>query len=238
MIEPGYGAAFVAGFLSFVAPCTLVLVPIFVAYLAGITLGSPEELGQRKYRATVFLNTLSFVLGFTTVFVLLGASLGAISGTLSDSQIWLARGGGAIIITFGLVSLGLLKVPFLMQERRLALIPGRNIKYVGSFVVGSTMGIGWIPCVGPILGSILVLSGTSGSVTQGSLLLLAYSLGMMVPFLGFGLFAGWGTRFIRQHGHFFQYSGYAAGTLLVVLGIIVFTDNLSELTARFGFVTV
>ena len=235
--EVGYLAAFVAGFLSFVAPCTLILVPIFVAYLAGITLNNAEDLGQKKYRLPVFLNTVSFVLGFTLVFVLLGASLGAISDTISESGGWLARVGGTVIIIFGLISLGLLKVPFLMQERGLSVIPGRDIKYVGSFVVGATMGVGWIPCVGPILGSILVLAGTGGSVVQGSLLLLAYSLGMMIPFLAFGLFAGWGTRIIRQHGHFFKYSGYAAGTLLIALGIVVFTDNLREITSQFGFLS-
>ena len=235
--ELGYLAAFGAGFLSFVAPCTLVLVPIFLAYLAGITLNSGEDLGEGKYRMPVFLNTVSFVLGFTLVFVLLGASLGAASGTLSESGAWLTRVGGTVIIVFGLISMGLLRVPFLMQERTLAIIPGRNIKYVGSFVVGSTMGVGWIPCVGPILGSILVLAGTSGSVAQGSLLLLAYSIGMMVPFLLFGVFAGWGTRLIRQHGHLFRYSGYAAGAMLIVLGVIVFTDNLQEITGHFGFLS-
>ena len=233
--EIGFLAAFVAGFLSFVAPCTLVLVPIFVAYLAGITLNSTEELGQRKHRLVVFLNTVAFVMGFTLVFVLLGASLGAVSDQVSESGLWLARVGGLVIITFGLISMGLLKIPFLMQERTLAMIPGRNVKYLGSFVVGSTMGVGWVPCVGPLLGSILVLAGTTGSVAQGSLLLFFYSTGMMIPFLAFGLFAGWGTRFIRQHGQAFRYSGIAAGALLIVLGIIVFTDNLREITGSFGF---
>lgn len=235
--EIGILTAFVAGFLSFVAPCTLVLVPIFVAYLAGITISNTDELGQAQHRWPVFLNTVSFVMGFTLIFVLLGASLGAISDQLSDSGVWLARGGGTVIIVFGLVSMGLLKIPFLMQERTFVKFPGRNIKYVGSFVVGSTMGVGWIPCVGPILGSIFVLAGTGGSVAQGSLLLLSYSLGMMLPFLAFGLFAGWGTRFIREHGHLFRYSGYAAGAMLIVLGIIVFTDNLQDITARFGFLS-
>jgi cytochrome c-type biogenesis protein len=183
----------------------------------------------------VFLNTVAFVMGFTLVFVLLGASLGAVSDQVSESGLWLARVGGLVIITFGLISMGLLKIPFLMQERTLAMIPGRNVKYLGSFVVGSTMGVGWVPCVGPLLGSILVLAGTTGSVAQGSLLLFFYSTGMMIPFLAFGLFAGWGTRFIRQHGQAFRYSGIAAGALLIVLGIIVFTDNLREITGSFGF---
>ena len=235
--ELGLLAAFVAGFLSFVAPCTLILVPIFVSYLAGITISNAEDVGQAKYRMSVFLNTVSFVLGFTAVFVLLGASLGALSDTVSKSDLWLARVGGTVIIVFGLVSMGLLKVPLLMQERSLKVIPGRNVKYVGSFIVGSTLGIGWVPCVGPILGSILVLAGTSGSVGGGSLLLLAYSLGMMIPFLAFGLFAGWGTRLIRSHGHIFRYSGYAAGALLIVLGVIVFTEKLKDITGYFGFLT-
>ena len=235
--EVGYAAAFAAGFLSFVAPCTLVLVPIFVSYLAGTTLNTTAELGESRYRLPVFLNTVAFVIGFTVIFVLLGASFGAVSGKISDSNLWLARVGGTIIILFGLVSMGLLKVPFLAQERTLSRLPGHNIKYLGSFVVGATMGVSWVPCVGPILGSILVLAGTSGSIADGSLLLLAYSIGMMLPFLAFGIFAGWGTQLIRNYGHVFRYSGYAAGLMLIVLGIIVFTDNLREITGQLGFLS-
>ena len=233
--EVTLAAAFAGGFLSFAAPCTLVLVPIFVAYMAGITLTTQGEIGERQYRLTVFLNTVSFVLGFTAVFVLIGASLGVLSEATGASGPWLARIGGAVIIVFGLMSLGLLKVPVLLQERKLSSVPGTNIRYVGSFVVGSTMGLAWVPCVGPILGSILVLAGTSGSATQGAVLLLAYSTGMMIPFLLFGLFAGQGTALIRKYGHLVRYSGYASGALLIALGIVVFTDNLRELTAYFGF---
>lgn len=228
----GLLAAFAGGFLSFVSPCTLALVPIFIAYLTGVSTSQRDGEDRKPGRLTLFFNTISFILGFTAVFVLLGASVGLVSSGLSGSQSWLARIGGVLIITFGLVSLGLLKIPALLRTHAITgRLPAQNVRYLGSFVVGSTIGIAWTPCVGPILGSILVLAGTTGSVTGGTLLLLAFSLGHMLPFLMLGFFAEGAMTFFRSQRRLFQYASQVAGVMLIGLGIIVFTGRLRELTS-------
>jgi cytochrome c-type biogenesis protein len=233
-------ASFAAGFLSFVSPCTLALVPIFLTYLAGVSAGTAAPSASPgaaaapagPHRLALFLNTICFVLGFTVVFVLLGAAVGALTSQLAGSQVWLARIGGALMITFGLVSLGLLKLPALQQARGInGVLPGQNVRYLGSFIVGSTIAVGWSPCVGPILGGILALAGSSGSTLRAVSLLLAYSLGMMVPFLGMGLFSQGALGFIRSKRRLFTYTSQAAGVLLIGLGIIIFTDRLRQITS-------
>ena len=233
-------ASFAAGFLSFVSPCTLALVPIFLTYLAGVSGGAgpasasgnlPVDGAAKPHRLTLFLNTICFILGFTLVFVLLGAAVGALTSSLAGSQVWLARIGGVLMITFGLVSLGLLKFPALQRARGInGILPGQNVRYLGSFIVGSTIAVGWSPCVGPILGGILALAGASGSALRATTLLLAYSVGMMLPFLGMGLFSQGALGFIKTRRRLFQHTSRAAGVLLIALGIIIFTDRLRQLT--------
>ena len=236
--DVGLLAAFAAGFLSFVSPCHLALVPIFIAYLTGVSASQREGSDRKVGRLPLVLNTISFILGFTAVFVLLGASVGFISYGLSNSQIWLARVGGVLIITFGLVSLGLLKVPAFLRSYTISgKLPAQNVRYLGSFIVGSTIGIGWTPCVGPILGSILVLAGTTGSVAHGMALLLAFSIGMMIPFLVIGFFAEGAMNFVRSQRRLFHYASQIAGVMLIGLGIVVFTDRLREISS-FLFISV
>ena len=229
-------AAFGAGLLSFAAPCTLALVPAFLVYLAGFTLSNSPDVSPRKIRIATILNTLTFVLGFTAVFVILGSSLGTLSGLVGSGTPWLFRVGGLLVIGFGLATLGIIKVPLMERGFVVRTDFARNMRYLGSFLVGATFAVGWVPCVGPILGGILVLAGTSGSAEQGAGLLFAYSMGMMLPFLGAGVFAGWTTALMRRHGRVLQYANYAGGVLLVAVGIIVFT-NLMPVLARHAPVT-
>ncbi len=234
-------ASFAAGFLSFVSPCTLALVPIFLTYLAGVSGGAapattpgsiPAAAPAKPHRLVLFSNTGCFVLGFTLVFVLLGAAVGAVTSGLAGAQMWLARIGGGLMITFGLVSLGLLKLPALQRARGInGILPGQNVRYLGSFIVGSTLAVGWSPCVGPILGGILALAGASGSTLRAASLLLAYSLGMMVPFLGMGLFSQGALGFVRSKRRLFLYTSQVSGVLLIGLGIVIFTDRLRQITA-------
>lgn len=224
-------AAFGAGVISFAAPCTLALVPAFLAYLAGFTLSGSPDASPRKIRSATVLNTLTFVLGFTTVFVALGSSLGTLSSLVGSGTPWMFRVGGVLVIMFGLATLGLIKVPLMERGFVIKTDFARNLRYLGSFLVGATFAVGWVPCVGPILGGILVLAGTSGSAEQGAILLLTYSLGLMVPFLGAGIFAGWTTALMRRHGRLLQYTNYAGGVLLVGLGIVVFTNLLPVLAS-------
>ncbi|MSQ07201.1 MAG: hypothetical protein EXR54_03805 [Dehalococcoidia bacterium] len=239
-------ASFAAGFLSFVSPCTLALVPIFLTYLAGLSGGStasvasvasatgnaPAVVQAKPHRLALFFNTICFVLGFTVVFVLLGAAVGALTSGLEGSQMWLSRIGGVLMITFGLVSLGALKLPALQRARGInGILPGQNVRYVGSFIVGSTLAVGWSPCVGPILGGILALAGASGSTLRAATLLLAFSFGMMVPFLAMGLFSQGALGFVRSKRRLFQYTSQVSGVLLIALGIVIFTDRLRQITS-------
>lgn len=224
-------AAFGAGLLSFVTPCCLALVPGYVSYVAGFSLAQADGPSAGRVRVAAVANTLTFALGFMSVFVLLGASLGALSQSLASFGAWLNRVSGIFIIALGLVTLGLLKVPFMERGFGVRFSPGVNLRYLGSFLVGATFAVGWTPCVGPILGAILILAGTSGSVEQGSLFLTSYSLGLMVPFVAAGVMTGWTSWLLRRHGHWLSYANRIAGVLLIALGIALFTGILPVLSS-------
>jgi cytochrome c-type biogenesis protein len=223
------GAAFVAGIVSFLAPCTLALVPAYVLSLASFTMSDRSRATPWQLRRASILNTLTFALGFSTVFVALGGSLGVLSATFEGQAIWLNRVGGALVIAFGLVSLGLFKVSILERGLSFDTEWAKGLRYLGSLVVGGAFAVGWVPCVGPILAAILALAGTTGSAASGALLLFAYSLGLMLPFVGAGVFSGWTTSLIRRHGRVLTVMNYAGGAGLVVLGILVYTDLISAL---------
>ena len=223
--------AFGAGVASFLAPCTLALVPAFLVYLTGFTLSDQGQASHARLRIESTLNSITFVLGFTSIFVILGSSLGALSEAVGTNSPWLNRVGGILVIGFGLAALGLIKAPILERGFTIRTDFLRNLRYFGSFLVGATFAVGWVPCVGPILGGILVLAGTSGSAEQGAVLLFAYSLGIMLPFLGAGLFTGWTSALLRHHGRWLQYANFVGGVLLIALGIAVFTNLLPELAS-------
>ena len=223
------GAAFVAGVVSFLAPCTLALVPAYVLSLASFTMSDRSQATPWQARRASILNTMTFAIGFSTVFVAVGGSLGVLSATLQGHAICLNRVGGALVIAFGLISLGLFKVGILERGLSFDTRWAKGLRYFGSFLVGGAFAVGWIPCIGPILGAILVLAGTTGSATSGAVLLFAYSLGLMLPFIGAGVFSGWTTSLMRRHGRVLAAMNYAGGAGLVALGIVVYTDLISAL---------
>jgi cytochrome c-type biogenesis protein len=222
-VEVSVAVAFTAGLLSFLSPCVLPLIPSYVGFLTGM---SVEEIERR--RGTAFLHGLWFVGGFTLVFVLLGASASAVGGLLRDQQVWLGRIGGGLVILFGLYLLGVLRPAFLMRERRIDLAR-KPLGYFGSGVVGFTFGAAWTPCVGPILGAILTLAATREGVGSGVGLLVAYALGLAVPFLITALaldrFLGWFQRFRP----YLVWVDRTAGALLIVLGLLLVTDRFTLL---------
>lgn len=234
MVETQVGliAAFAGGLVSFFAPCAAVLVPAFLLHLAGVEAVNPAAAGH--YRRPVLLHTLAFVLGFYVVFVLLGASLGLLSQMVQGHQVWLARVGGAVIILFGFFQLGLLRFSPLERERAFRIAPGR-FKYFGSAVVGSAFAIAWSPCVGPILGAILVLAGVSASAGQGAVLLSFYSAGLMLPFVLTGIFIGWASTFLTKVDRYLPLVQRVTGALLIALGIIVFTGRFTQLVGYLFF---
>jgi cytochrome c-type biogenesis protein len=219
----GLAVAFVAGVLSFLSPCVLPLVPSYVSFITGLSL---EELGERRWAA--FTHALLFVSGFTLIFLLLGASATQVGRFLNYNQVWLERVGGLLIIFFGLYLLGVIRWGSLARERRVHL-QDKPVGYLGSVLVGIAFGAGWTPCIGPILGSILMYTGVQSTLGQGLLLLLAYSLGLAVPFL---LAAVAVEKFIDWFKKFRAYiplTTKIAGGILVFVGILLVTGYFTLL---------
>jgi cytochrome c-type biogenesis protein len=219
----GFVVAFAAGVLSFLSPCVLPLVPSYVGFLTGMTL--PEVTGRRRVALT---HALLFVSGFSLVFILLGASATALGRALNYYQVWLQRLGGALIILFGLLCLGVFNPRLLSQERRVRL-ERKPVGYLGSVLVGMAFAAGWTPCIGPVLGTILGLAATSADVSRGMLLLAVYSAGLALPFLVAAVavdsFLDWFQRFRR----FLPWVMRISGVMLVFVGILLMTGEFTRL---------
>ena len=223
MAETTLVIAFIAGLVSFLSPCVLQLIPGFLSYLSGISTSEAQK--SSKARAIVFLNTVFFVLGFTIVFSILGVLINSIFADAAFGiRTWLGRIGGIIIIVFGLVLMKVLKLPFLEKEHKFKVKKFR-ISYVTSFMFGLAFAAGWTPCVGVILASILTLAALSAK--NAFYLLISYSLGLTLPFLITGLFVSRAQGFINRHEKVLSYINIVFGILLVILGIMVFTNTLS-----------
>lgn len=220
MVEPTIIVSFIAGIISFVSPCVLPLIPGFLAYLSG------TSTGQQGARLKVFLNSVAFVLGFSFVFALLGVLLNTVLERVSyNVQTWLSRIGGIVIILFGLYILGLIKISFLEREHKFAVRKKFSVTYVTSFVFGSAFAVGWTPCVSAILGSVFALAVTKPGL--GFVLLMSYALGLGVPFLLVGLFTTQAVKLINKSATLLKYFNIAVGILLLILGILVFTNKLN-----------
>ncbi len=175
----------------------------------------------------IFVNSVFFVLGFSIIFSLVGVLLQSVLSSVSfEVQQWLGRIGGTIIILFGIYLLGLLKIPFLEREHKLLVKRKFKSSYATSFVFGSAFAVGWTPCVGAILGAVLTLAITQP--TSAFFLLLAYSLGLGIPFLLVGLFTNQAQRFITKAGNWLRYANYVFGVVLIAIGVLVFTNQLGK----------
>ena len=227
MVEPTIVVAFVAGIISFVSPCVLPLIPGFLAYLSG------TSAGQQGARLKMFFNSVAFVLGFSVVFAMLGVLLNTILERVSyNVQTWLSRIGGVIIILFALYILGLIKINFLEREHKLKVKKKFSITYITSFVFGSAFAVGWTPCVSAILGSVFALVVTKPGL--GFVLLLSYALGLGIPFLLVGLFTTQATNLINRSATVLKYFNIVVGILLLILGILVFTNKLNVVANFFA----
>ncbi len=224
MREPlGVVVAFSAGLFSFLSPCVLPLLPSYLSFVTGMSVSDLTADLTVAARWRVMLHAVAFVVGFSVVFVALGASFSAAGAFLVDHRDWIRRIGGLLIIGFGLHIAGLLRVGFLGRTQQLQL-RDKPAGYVGSFIVGMTFAIGWTPCVGPILGAILSLAGTAETVQRGIGLLVAYSAGLGVPFLLSALALGAFLKFFKRYRPFIPIVERAAGVVLVVVGVLVFTN--------------
>lgn len=221
-MEFSIAVAFFAGLVSFLSPCVFPLIPAFLAYLAGVSFA---EVSQK--RKIVFLSSVFFVLGFSLIFSVVGVLLNTILEAIGyDVQYWLAKIGGGIIILFGIYLLGILEIPFLEREYKFVAQKKFNSPYLTSFVFGSAFAAGWTPCVGVVLGGILGLAATApGSAFS---LLFSYSVGLGLPFLLVGTFAAKADVFLNRYAFILGYARKVFGVVLMVLGVLSFTQNLSR----------
>jgi cytochrome c-type biogenesis protein len=219
----GLTIAFGAGLLSFLSPCVLPLIPSYVTFITGLSLEDVQ-----KSRRAALIHSLLFVLGFTLIFLALGATATALGQLLSYQRVWITRVGGVLIIVFGLYMLGVFNVALFSQERRVH-IANKPVGYLGTLLVGIAFGAGWTPCIGPILGSILTYAASSADVSRGMWLLLAYSLGLAVPFLLSAVaverFLDFFSRMKRQMGWITRTSG----VLMIAIGVLMVTNYFTLL---------
>lgn len=238
------GAAFAAGILSVLSPCVLPLMPAYLSLISGL---SVEEIQDGRsvdnVRRRVIAGCVGFVLGFSTIFIALGASATVLGQILRRFQVdvfghslGIAQLAGVVIVVMGLHIAGLAPIRMLYRERRVHVKP-RRMSFVGTYLVGAAFAFGWTPCVGPILGGILTIAGSRDTVAQGIGLLTVYSAGLAVPFL----LAGWSIEFFfgafSRLKHHFRKLELVSGGLLVGVGLLVMTDQLSRLNSYFGFMT-
>lgn len=219
-------SSFTAGVLSFLSPCTLPLIPVYLAQMAGVTARSLRE--QKRF--TLFFSALLFVLGFTLVFVGLGATASTLGSFFFHHQEFLLKVSGTLVILFGLFLLGILPLPPLQRGFGLAL--PQLSGYLGSFAVGFAFALGWTPCIGPVLGSILLLASTRESVGEGMFLLFLYSMGLGVPFLLASLFFSAFTRVYERWKSYLPWVERVSGALLILLGILLLTHRYSAWVSR------
>jgi len=222
--------AFFAGVLGFFSPCVVPLIPGYLSFVSGVSLLEVEAAERRRHVWRVIGATLLFVLGFAIVFTGLGASASLAGAFILGNRELLGRLGGAVVILFGLVMLGVIRVPGLSRERRIG-FARRPAGLVGIVFVGMAFGFAWTPCVGPVLGAILTLAATTARAADGALLLFAYSLGLGLPFLAAAalLTTAFGAlRAIGRHAHAIEVTG---GAFLVVMGAALLFDWIYRLNA-------
>ena len=220
----GYAVSFGAGILSFLSPCVLPLIPSYVTFVTGLSL---EDVQKSKHIALV--HALLFVLGFTIVFLAMGATATALGRMLGYNREWVGRIGGVIVIALGLYLLGAFNFALLARERRVH-VATKPLGYLGSVVVGMAFAAGWTPCIGPILGAVLTYTASSAELGRGLGLLLAYSLGLAVPFILAALLMDRFVGVISRYRSAMLWSSRIAGGVLVVVGAMMATNTLRVLT--------
>ncbi|MDD5009379.1 MAG: cytochrome c biogenesis protein CcdA [Syntrophorhabdaceae bacterium] len=225
--------AFSAGFLSFFSPCILPLVPSYLIFISGITFDNYNELKAKKYRKVVLIHSVAFILGFSFVFVSLGISSSILGNFLTDYQEYIIKVGGIFLIAMGLFYLNILRIPFLNQEKLIRL-EKKPIGLFGSFVIGATFSLGWTPCVGPALSSILIVASTTKKISEGIYLLGLYSLGLAIPFILSALLFDKLFDFLKRYGFVMRYSTKIMGVLLLVMGVLLATSYYTTLTLKLG----
>lgn len=222
-------AAFVAGLVSFLSPCVFPLVPGYLSYMAGTTAREAREArAESGARWRVTAHALFFVLGFALIFIVLGAAASTLGALLRSHQLLLKRGSGVLLILFGVTLTGLMPLPFLQQERRVH-VKQSEPALLHSALIGMAFSAGWSPCIGTMLGSILLLAGVGSTLAQGVLFLLVYALGLGMPFLLVGLLIDRAGPFMRRVNRYTGPISIAGGAVLALTGLLVLSGRLDQL---------
>jgi len=234
MLDISAGAAFLAGLISFITPCVLPVVPPYLAYIAGVSFAelkgdADDENGQRRVHRRVFLCALLFVLGFTTVFVMLGATASFLGQAIAQYFDILSKLAGFAILILGVHYFGLVRIPLLHREARLEVKSGSSL--FSAYLIGLAFAFGWTPCVGPVLASVLFLAGNEATALQGASLLLAYSAGMGLPFLFAAMFA---SRFLGISSRIKQHMGIVEK----FIGVVLMATGLLLLSGKFAVIGI
>ena len=227
-------SAFIAGLISFISPCVLPLVPAYISFISGVSLEKLRAGDKGAVRQNVILTSLLFIAGFSTIFILLGASATYAGQFLLRNKILFNRIAGVIIILFGLHVAGLFQIRFLNYEKRFN-FNRKPVGILGTYLVGLAFAAGWTPCIGPILAAILVVASNQESSAQGMILLTSYSLGLAIPFFLTALAINVFFNFFNWVKRHYRAIEYISGALLVILGFLVMTNQLSRLAKYFNY---
>ncbi|PJE64072.1 MAG: cytochrome C biogenesis protein [Candidatus Ryanbacteria bacterium CG10_big_fil_rev_8_21_14_0_10_43_42] len=231
-------SSFVAGLLTFLAPCTLPLVPAYLGFISGVDQKDLQNQNHdiaRAARRKIFLNGIFFILGFSIVFIVFGTLAGLLGQTLVPYRIWLARIGGAFVILFGLFMLGIFKLALFQTEKHIPIPSWLELgKPSSSLIIGGAFAFGWTPCVGPILGSILFLASVSATAVTGALLLTVFSFGLAIPFIILAAGYAKASAYIANYTRYLGAVSIVGGIFLVLLGILLVTDQFG-LTIQYGY---
>ncbi len=230
-------AAFSAGLLSFVSPCVLPLVPSYISYITGLSVEQLTDASEReKFKKAIIVNSLLFIAGFSSVFIAFGASASFLGQILITHQDTIRRVGGALIIVFGLYLLGILNLNFLKMEHRYQ-FRNRPAGYLGSFLIGVAFAAGWTPCVGPVLGSILLYASTTDSLLNGVVLLTCYSLGLGLPLFLTALGVDRFLAYFKKARAYLWGVSTVSGVMLILVGVMIYANSLTMVTSfleRYG----
>ena len=226
-VSIGLVAAFMAGIFSFLSPCVLPLVPSYLALVTGMSL---EDLQEGVNRKATFIHSLLFVLGFSAIFIILGASASFLGQFFKQYELWIARIGGVIIIILGLHLSGVFKLAPLMREKRIH-VSDTPAGYLGTIGVGMAFAAGWTPCLGPVLGAILTYGMSTDTMWAGVGLLTAYSAGLAIPFLVASLALDAFLQGFKRFRRWIPVAEKASGLMLIGLGVLLLTGQLTALTA-------
>ena len=220
-----YPAAFLAGVLSFFSPCILPLIPGYFTFITGYSLEELTEARQSGIRRKVILSTGAYVLGFTFVFVLLGASASLLGNLAYLYKDWIRVVGGVIIILLGIHLTGLIRFRGLDLEKRLHLNK-KPVHFLGTFLIGMAFAAGWSPCIGPLLGSILIIAGSQETAWQGMALLAVYSIGLGLCFVAISVFINFILIFLQKATKVLKYVNIIAGSVLIIIGLSLVADRV------------